>query len=515
MNRKIKEPRVPIKNTIAARLLTRVFYFYFVVTITVTLLHMIADYRTTQSDTEVDLKVFQGSFQPGLAIALWNQEELGLESSLRAMLQVPQIVGAQVMDEEGNLVAAIGEVIDESGAQVVYQDETSKESKNAPGFSQLFWKKSDIHYADDSVYLVGSLVLYSSSAFVFTRVQDGYLFIIINSIIKTVALWVIFLLISRRLLHEPITKLTRSVITLDLEKDNIEKINIGSKGNNELSILESAFKSMASRLKDSRLQLKQANLLLEEKVRQRTDELEQKNNELQLANQSLEKISTTDPLTGLYNRRYLEEHLPLDIALTTRSYDNWLHDHTNDSLPPTTDLVFYFIDIDFFKRINDTYGHDAGDLVLIQLCQLMRAVFRKSDYMVRWGGEEFLIVTRFVEKNKALLVAERMRVVIEENPFDIKQGKTINCTCSIGFSSFPFDLERADNMAWNEIVQIADKALYAAKNSGRNCWVGLTHSDNVHQQISFHKLMEITDFELFEQVDVYSSKEIISKIVWK
>jgi two-component system sensor histidine kinase/response regulator len=90
-----------IKDTIAARLLTRVFYFYIIVTISVTLVHMLADFKATQVETEDDLVVFQGAFQPGLAIALWNQEDLGLHLSLLAMLKVPQIVGAKVFDESG------------------------------------------------------------------------------------------------------------------------------------------------------------------------------------------------------------------------------------------------------------------------------------------------------------------------------------------------------------------------------------------------------------------------------
>ncbi len=284
----MKKPLFAIKDTIAARLLTRVFYYYILVTITVTVIHMVADFRTTQSDTEMDLAVFQGSFQPGLAIALWNQEDLGLELSLAAMLQVPQIVGAKVLDGEGKQVGAIGEVLDDQGKSIVYVENKPLITKDVATFNRLFWNKEDIYYSDDSVYHVGSLILYSSSGFVFTRVQEGYLFIIVNSIIKTIALWGIVLLLSKPMVTKPLQEFSAAL--QDRNVSNLKKFRFDTVGikSIELIALETAFNELLEKLtsaihkiKFSEDLIKDLNSGLEIKIRERTQQLQQSNRDLQ------------------------------------------------------------------------------------------------------------------------------------------------------------------------------------------------------------------------------------------
>src|SRR6185312_7715140 len=109
---------------------------------------------------------------------------------------------------------------------------------------------------------------------------------------------------------------------------------------------------------------------------------------------ALEEASLRDPLTGLRNRRFLTQTLGQETQLALRRRD---------------DLLFFMIDIDHFKQVNDTYGHHAGDLVLIELCRRLQHVFREADYLVRWGGEEFLVVARGSSRAEAPLIAERVR----------------------------------------------------------------------------------------------------------
>src|SRR5262249_4984684 len=123
--------------------------------------------------------------------------------------------------------------------------------------------------------------------------------------------------------------------------------------------------------------------------------------------------------------------------------------------------------IDHFKAVNDQLGHAAGDCVLRQMRERLEQVFRSSDYVLRWGGEEFLAVTRGSPRRDAPEIAERLRVAIAERPFILDDGQPLPKTASIGFAAFPFD-----TLTWSQVVELADQALYRAKNDGRNRWAG-------------------------------------------
>jgi diguanylate cyclase (GGDEF)-like protein len=140
--------------------------------------------------------------------------------------------------------------------------------------------------------------------------------------------------------------------------------------------------------------------------------------------------------------------------------------------------VFLLLDMDHFKSVNDSYGHAAGDTVLVQTAALLRSVFRASDHVVRWGGEEFLIVARFVDREKAHELAEEVRAAVEAHDFRLDDGTLLKRTCSIGFAAYPFSTRQPRARGWQEIVEIADLGLYAAKHNGRNGWVGMEAGDN-------------------------------------
>jgi diguanylate cyclase (GGDEF)-like protein len=170
--------------------------------------------------------------------------------------------------------------------------------------------------------------------------------------------------------------------------------------------------------------------------------------ELQAAYVRIEEASLTDPLTQLRNRRFLEQAIKPDLELAARRGE---------------DLVVLLVDLDHFKIVNDTYGHAAGDAVLTQTAQVMTSVFRASDYVVRWGGEEFLVVARFIPRSNAADLAEKLRVAIESHPFVLPDGGELRKTCSIGVAAYP-----SNGLTFEQVVQRADEALYEAKRSGRN-----------------------------------------------
>lgn len=216
--------------------------------------------------------------------------------------------------------------------------------------------------------------------------------------------------------------------------------------------------------------LRHRQLVLEHKVRERTAELRALHQTLQEKSAQLELSSVTDPLTGLHNRRFLSEHIEQDLAASLRRAQET---RAAGGQPLDTDSVFLLLDIDAFKRINDRHGHAAGDAVLVQFGARLRSVLRESDYLVRWGGEEFLAVARDTDRLRAEELAERMRAVIAATPFVLNDGSELPVSCSIGFACMPFEPERPQARSWQQVVHLADQGLYAAKRAGRNAWVGI------------------------------------------
>lgn len=200
----------------------------------------------------------------------------------------------------------------------------------------------------------------------------------------------------------------------------------------------------AYRLRVRRLRAREKHL--EEVVAARTSELA-------TAYAKIEEASLTDPLTGLRNRRFLEQTIAADLELASRGHG---------------DLIVLLVDLDHFKSVNDTYGHAAGDAVLVALADLLRRTFRSSDSIVRWGGEEFLIVVRFVDRNEARDLAEKLRAAVAGHAFVLPDGTVLERTCSIGYASWP----ALDGTSFEHVIDRADTALYAAKRGGRNACVG-------------------------------------------
>ncbi len=100
-------------------------------------------------------------------------------------------------------------------------------------------------------------------------------------------------------------------------------------------------------------------------------------------------------------------------------------------------------------------------------------MLRESDYLIRWGGEEFLLVMRFCARKQAIEMAERIRQMIAQHAFIIESGSDLTITCSIGFAAYPFYTDKPAALSWEHTIDIADRALYTAKQNGRNCWIGV------------------------------------------
>ena len=150
-----------------------------------------------------------------------------------------------------------------------------------------------------------------------------------------------------------------------------------------------------------------------------------------------------------------------------------------DRATVNVDLVFLMVDVDHFKSVNDAHGHHAGDEVLRQLAAVLRSATRESDTVVRWGGEEFLVVGRNTCRKECAVLAERIRARVAAHEFRLDDGTVLRRTCSVGFASYPVVGSTPDHVEWEQVVDLADQALYAAKLGGRNAWVGLVARDDL------------------------------------
>lgn len=202
------------------------------------------------------------------------------------------------------------------------------------------------------------------------------------------------------------------------------------------------------------LRLRRQRDILERLVRERTLDL-------QKANERLREISMTDPLTGLHNRRYLIEQIPADIAYYRRSSVGNGRDEV---------MVFALLDLDHFKAINDRHGHEGGDAVLCRIAQVLRTIIRDGDYLVRWGGEEILLVFRPMPRGDVPALGARICSTIASRPFSLPDGTKVSVTASVGLVECPPFPQRPDLLGWEQLVALADRALYWIKENGRNGW---------------------------------------------
>ena len=163
---------------------------------------------------------------------------------------------------------------------------------------------------------------------------------------------------------------------------------------------------------------------------------------------SIKNIAIYDTLTGLYNRRYFEERLGIDAQKSFYS---------------GTPLSLVMVDIDHFKKINDTFGHTEGDQALCKISSLLKTSVRKKDTVARYGGEEFILILPEAGLEESFVIAERIRRQVENTSFEVGQAQ-VNLTLSMGISNFPSHRAKSKE----DLVKMADQALYDAKRGGRN-----------------------------------------------
>ncbi len=191
--------------------------------------------------------------------------------------------------------------------------------------------------------------------------------------------------------------------------------------------------------------------------------------ELADTNRELLDASLTDMLTGVRNRRFFVNSIESDVRQVLDSFTRPGNEEVRNR-----DLIFYLIDIDHFKQVNDRFGHHVGDKILIEVARRINSAARLSDAVIRWGGEEFLLVSRRTDRIDAHILAKRILDSVGLLPYVIAGIENeIQVSCSLGWAAFPWMKTEPALKTHNQVLTVADYALYHAKGLGRNRAVGL------------------------------------------
>jgi len=226
-------------------------------------------------------------------------------------------------------------------------------------------------------------------------------------------------------------------------KDSGEYVHIDVSGQDEIATLSHAFNHMSNKINVYIEHIEADNNTLEQRVKERTEELEKAKLNLLEVNTQLTSLAVTDHLTQIFNRIKIEECLE-------NEHDRWCRHKSVFSI--------LLLDIDNFKFVNDNFGHDVGDDVLVMISKLLSDAIRKIDVVGRWGGEEFMIICSGTDMQGALYLAEKLRANIEKKDIPVVG----NITCSIGVA----EIKQDENI--KGLIKRSDIALYHAKEQGRN-----------------------------------------------
>lgn len=574
--------QIHLKHSIGTRLLKVVFSIYVLISISLTALHMYSEYRNTKQEVRREMVALHQIIRKGLTNAFFDADLFQVRDILEGMATSPSVLGCKLEDTMGN-------TIEKNGANfksaLIFLGDSPRESgyreDRETGF--FVYKFPIIYTYDVQKIRMGTLYIYSGNAVIFQKVRHGFVLIIVNAVIKTTALWIIFLYFSRSMLVRPLGILTAA--TEKLSPDNLQnfKVDVGIRGRNELKILEEAFNSMVRKLHNASVDIKNYTNALDRNRRQLNDivnnsptviSVKDTSGKYMLVNREFERIfnSTRDRILGKTDHDMVREepadflkacdlnafagrrpveteiNIPLDDGVHTyicnkfplydaqkniygvcgiatdisehkkaeqilkdfneklkqevdqrtselrranlclqkqqailerlstidgltnipnrRQFDKFIDKEWRRAQRTEKPIALILMDIDYFKKFNDHYGHASGDECLRKVAQaLAHSLGRASDFVSRYGGEEFAAVLSDTKAESAAIIAEKMRGNVEcLNIPHAASEVSDHVTLSLGVAL----LIPTQEIFPANLIEMADNALYQAKSNGRN-----------------------------------------------
>ena len=443
-----------MKNSIGLKLLRYIFGSYLLVTVALTLWQLHSEYMDTKSDVLHGMLNLEKTFKASLNESVWGYDINQLELTIQGMQHIDYIASVRINDNKGkNLAQTTGSSNIKHDSPMVtsslpepFQSIKKIENINGNTFYQHSFQLIHTNAQGKPLY-IGDCHLFASDTAVFDRVSYGFTLIIVNSLLKTAALWFIFYFFTRKLVAKPMARLKH--ITEDLEPQKANKLRknnelekflkTGQRSHDEISSFARSFNRMQQSIIHKMDLIEEQNSALEKRVIERTQELTN-------INKKLEEIATHDDLTGLPNRKLFNERL-MNLSA--------------NALRGEASYALINIDLRKFKVINDTLGHQAGDAYLKEFAKRMTSITRDGDTVARMGGDEFCILLPFVNENTWQASINKLLKGFEQ-PFLYKH-QPLTIQANIGIALFPFHSKEIESL-----MHMADVAMYHAKKTDQH-----------------------------------------------
>lgn len=299
----------PLVDSIAARLLRVIFGCYFLITLAVTAIQLTAEYRHTEDRLLREIEAMQQTFGPGISDAMWRYNDDILRGILSGMKELPVVVGIKVDNDSGQIVRAVGDISDGKGRHM--RADASGKLVDMPEqnglFAKVFSRTFPIVYTDEAgkKQAIGNWTVYSSQRIVIKQVEYGFILILINSVIKTIALWFIFLFVVQHYLGKPLRQLSDFVGQLNIDNLGSNVFVLKDRGRHELHVLANKLNEMIANLRsavsekivlfaeleEEKDKIHRLNASLEQRVAERTADLIKDRQALAMSNQQLEQAN--------------------------------------------------------------------------------------------------------------------------------------------------------------------------------------------------------------------------------
>ena len=438
-----------VKNSIGLRLLRMVFGLYFLVTVIITIAQLLSEYAHVKQGVYHDMVDLAETLEDSLTRSLWSYNLEQMNATMVGIDRVSIITGAKVTQVDGSIYASTGTyptnetIVNEKAVasdageikEIYYDSESGQKKVYAYSFPI-------VQTENNRRILAGRGYLYTDSRSFIGRVKYGFILIVITAIIKTLALWFIFLYFTKRIIAKPLSILTAATEQLNpnnpdsLEQDDAIDEMIESGSQDELHSLGKVIVRMRNAVWEKIDVIEAQNRTLEERVKERMTQIEE-------ISAQFKHMSLHDSLTGLPNRAFFEKSM-YDILSQCRNQQSV--------------LALASIDLRKFKEVNDTYGHHAGDFVLKEVSSRISAVLNSKDVFARMGGDEFALLLPDVDRNVIDLVADK---IISCCDFPIVYENTnILVGINMGVALYPEQELEAEFLH-----KSADMAMYIAKGN--------------------------------------------------